>query len=171
MCQACVKYAHQFHLFIIQSPQASCASRYCQTYHPQHRHHWAWIPYRYIVFYIYIIFTFIEWILHLTDTLPCKLIGMNSDHMYQYIEFVANRLLISLGNEKVYNVTHPFDFMEVISLQGKVNFFEKRVSDYSNANINHSSTPTAKVDVSLGLHTGAGKPAVFPKRVSQVRVR
>jgi len=84
----------------------------------------------------------------LTDALPCKLIGMNSDLMCQYIEFVADRLLVSLGNEKVYNVTNPFDFMDMISLQGKTNFFEKRVSDYSKANINHSSTPTAKADVS-----------------------
>jgi len=84
----------------------------------------------------------------LTDALPCKLIGMNSTLMCQYIEFVADRLLISLGNDKVYNVTNPFDFMDMISLQGKTNFFEKRVSDYSKANINHSSTPTADADSS-----------------------
>ncbi|KAF7983881.1 hypothetical protein HWV62_18228 [Athelia sp. TMB] len=84
----------------------------------------------------------------LTDALPCKLIGMNSDLMCQYIEFVADRLLVSLGNEKEYNVTNPFDFMDMISLQGKTNFFEKRVSDYSKANINHSSTPTSEADSS-----------------------
>jgi len=84
----------------------------------------------------------------LTDALPCKLIGMNSTLMCQYIEFVADRLLVSLGNDKVYNVTNPFDFMDMISLQGKTNFFEKRVSDYSKANINHSSTPTAETDSS-----------------------
>lgn len=82
----------------------------------------------------------------LVDALPCKLIGMNSDLMCQYIEFVADRLLVSLGNDKVYNVTNPFDFMDMISLQGKTNFFEKRVSEYSKANINHSSTPTTKAD-------------------------
>jgi ribonucleoside-diphosphate reductase subunit M2 len=82
------------------------------------------------------------------DALPCKLIGMNSTLMCQYIEFVADRLLVSLGNDKVYNVTNPFDFMDMISLQGKTNFFEKRVSDYSKANINHSSTPTAESDSS-----------------------
>ena len=82
------------------------------------------------------------------DALPCKLIGMNSTLMCQYIEFVADRLLVSLGNDKVYNVTNPFDFMDMISLQGKTNFFEKRVSDYSKANINHSSTPTAETDSS-----------------------
>ena len=57
------------------------------------------------------------------DALPVKLIGMNSDLMAQYIEFVADRLLVELGNDKVYNVTNPFDFMEMISLQGKTNFF------------------------------------------------
>jgi len=65
---------------------------------------------------------------------------MNASLMCQYIEFVADRLLVSLGNEKTYNKTNPFDFMDMISLQGKTNFFEKRVSDYSKAGINHSST-------------------------------
>jgi ribonucleoside-diphosphate reductase subunit M2 len=68
---------------------------------------------------------------------------MNADLMCQYIEFVADRLLVSLGNDKLYNATNPFDFMDMISLQGKTNFFEKRVSEYSKANINHSSTPVA----------------------------
>ncbi|KAL0582033.1 Ribonucleotide-diphosphate reductase (RNR), small subunit [Marasmius crinis-equi] len=75
----------------------------------------------------------------LTDALPVSLIGMNSKLMCQYIEFVADRLLVALGNEKVYNSTNPFDFMDMISLQGKTNFFEKRVSDYSKAGINHSA--------------------------------
>jgi ribonucleoside-diphosphate reductase subunit M2 len=79
----------------------------------------------------------------LTDALPCKLIGMNSDLMCQYIEFVADRLLVSLGNDKVYNSTNPFDFMDMISLQGKTNFFEKRVSDYSKAGVNTTSTSDA----------------------------
>jgi ribonucleoside-diphosphate reductase subunit M2 len=78
-----------------------------------------------------------------SDALPVKLIGMNSTLMCQYIEFVADRLLVALGNDKVYGVTNPFDFMDMISLQGKTNFFEKRVSDYSKAGINHSATPDA----------------------------
>jgi ribonucleoside-diphosphate reductase beta chain len=69
------------------------------------------------------------------DALPVKLIGMNSDLMAQYIEFVADRLLAELGNERVYNKTNPFDFMEMISLQGKTNFFEKRVGDYQKAGV------------------------------------
>jgi ribonucleoside-diphosphate reductase beta chain len=60
---------------------------------------------------------------------------MNSDLMCQYIEFVADRLLTELGNEKVYNTTNPFDFMEMISLQGKSNFFEKRVGEYQKAGV------------------------------------
>jgi len=63
--------------------------------------------------------------------LPCKLIGMNSKLMTQYIEFVADRLLVQLGCTKEYKVENPFDFMEMISLEGKTNFFEKRVGDYS----------------------------------------
>jgi ribonucleoside-diphosphate reductase beta chain len=69
------------------------------------------------------------------DAIPVKLIGMNSDLMCQYIEFVADRLLTELGNEKVYNTTNPFDFMEMISLQGKSNFFEKRVGEYQKAGV------------------------------------
>ncbi|KZP05415.1 ribonucleotide reductase small subunit [Athelia psychrophila] len=84
----------------------------------------------------------------LTEVLPCKLIGMNSDLMCQYIKFFADRLLVSLGNDKVYNVTNPFDFVDMISLQGKTNFLEKGVSDYSKANINRSSTPTSEADSS-----------------------
>lgn len=76
-----------------------------------------------------------------TDALPVKLIGMNADLMQQYIEFVADRLLVELGNEKVYNATNPFDFMEMISLQGKTNFFEKRVGEYQKAGVlNNDST-------------------------------
>jgi ribonucleoside-diphosphate reductase beta chain len=70
-----------------------------------------------------------------TEALPVRLIGMNSDLMCQYIEFVADRLLVELGNEKVYNVSNPFDFMELISLQGKTNFFEKRVGEYQKAGV------------------------------------
>ena len=67
----------------------------------------------------------------ITEALPCSLIGMNAKLMKQYIEFVADRLLVQLGNEKVYKVTNPFDFMDLISLEGKTNFFEKKVSEYS----------------------------------------
>ena len=74
----------------------------------------------------------------LTDALPCSLIGMNAKLMCQYIEFVADRLLVALGNEKVWNVSNPFDFMEMISLQGKANFFESRVSAYSKSGVNQS---------------------------------
>ncbi|HRE74912.1 MAG TPA: ribonucleotide-diphosphate reductase subunit beta [Flavobacteriales bacterium] len=70
-----------------------------------------------------------------TDALPVKLIGMNADLMSQYIEFVADRLLLELGNPKVYNVTNPFDFMDMINLQGKTNFFEKRVGEYQKAGV------------------------------------
>jgi len=82
----------------------------------------------------------------LTDALPVGLIGMNAKLMCQYIEFVADRLLVALGNDKIYNVTNPFDFMDMISLQGKTNFFEKRVSDYAKAGINTSSTTTPTTD-------------------------
>jgi len=68
------------------------------------------------------------------DALPCKLIGMNSDLMTQYIKFVADRLVVQLGYKKIYNATNPFDFMELISLEGKTNFFERKVSEYSLAN-------------------------------------
>ena len=69
----------------------------------------------------------------ITESLPIKLIGMNSDLMKQYLEFVADRLLVDLGCSKVFNVENPFDFMANISLQGKTNFFEKRVSEYQKA--------------------------------------
>ena len=65
------------------------------------------------------------------DALPCRLLGMNSNLMGQYIEFMGDRLAVQLGNEKIYNVANPFDFMEMISLERKTNFFESRVSDYA----------------------------------------
>lgn len=74
-----------------------------------------------------------------TDALPVKLIGMNAELMTQYIEFVADRLLVELGNEKIYGSKNPFDFMEMISLQGKTNFFEKRVAEYQKAGVAGSS--------------------------------
>ena len=70
-----------------------------------------------------------------TDSLPVNLIGMNADLMCQYIEFVADRLLDELIGQKIYNSTNPFDFMEMISLQGKTNFFEKRVAEYQKAGV------------------------------------
>lgn len=70
-----------------------------------------------------------------TDALPVRLIGMNAELMSQYIEFVADRWLVELGNEKHYNATNPFDFMEMISLEGKTNFFEKRVGDYQKSGV------------------------------------
>lgn len=69
--------------------------------------------------------------------------------MCQYIEFVADRLLVALGTNKIYNVTNPFDFMDMISLQGKTNFFEKRVSDYSKAGVSASAN-NAKSEVHSG---------------------
>jgi len=65
------------------------------------------------------------------DALPCSLIGMNSRDMTEYIQFVADRLAMQLGIDKIYKVQNPFDFMELISLEGKTNFFEKKVSEYS----------------------------------------
>jgi ribonucleoside-diphosphate reductase subunit M2 len=68
------------------------------------------------------------------QALPCKLIGMNSDLMTQYIKFVADRLCVQLGYKKIYNVTNPFQFMELISLEGKSNMFERKIGDYALAN-------------------------------------
>ena len=73
------------------------------------------------------------------ESLPASLIGMNSQLMSQYLEFVADRLLLEFGCEKEFNVKNPFDFMEMISLEGKTNFFEKRVSEYQRAGIKPSS--------------------------------
>ena len=71
----------------------------------------------------------------ITESIPCKLIGMNSDLMAEYIEFVADRLFVQLGNDKHFNSKNPFSFMEMISIEGKTNFFEKRVTEYSKANV------------------------------------
>ncbi|MDI9325251.1 MAG: ribonucleotide-diphosphate reductase subunit beta [Alphaproteobacteria bacterium] len=70
-----------------------------------------------------------------TDAIPVRLIGMNADHMCQYIEFVADHLLVELGYEKIYKAENPFSFMDMISLQGKTNFFERRVSEYQKAGV------------------------------------
>tara|TARA_Y100000389_G_scaffold113691_1_gene110826 strand:+ start:871 stop:1851 length:981 start_codon:yes stop_codon:yes gene_type:complete len=77
------------------------------------------------------------------DALPCNLIGMNSKLMSQYIEFVADRLAVQLGINKIYNSANPFDFMELISLEGKTNFFEKRVGEYALANKENDVQNTA----------------------------
>jgi len=70
----------------------------------------------------------------ITSALPCRLIGMNSVNMSKYIEFVADRLIVQLGGVKIYNTQNPFDWMELISIEGKTNFFEKRVGEYALAN-------------------------------------
>ena len=79
----------------------------------------------------------------ITESLPASLIGMNSKLMVQYLEFVADRLLVELNCEKEYNVTNPFDFMDMISLQGKTNFFEKRVSEYQKSGVLNNDTKSA----------------------------
>merc|ERR1739845_9460 len=73
--------------------------------------------------------------LFITEALSCDLIGMNNDLMTRYIEFVADRLLTALGHSKLFGASNPFDWMELISLQGKTNFFEKRVGDYQKAGV------------------------------------
>jgi ribonucleoside-diphosphate reductase subunit M2 len=75
----------------------------------------------------------------ITESLPCRLIGMNSKLMSQYVEFVGDRLCVQLGIDKLYNSSNPLDFMELISLESKSNFFERTVSEYALANKNVSS--------------------------------
>lgn len=84
-----------------------------------------------------------------TEALPVGLIGMNATLMQQYIEYVADRLLLSLGCNKHYNAVNPFSFMDMISLQGKTNFFEKRVGDYQKANI---TTKSGNVKETVGFN-------------------
>jgi ribonucleoside-diphosphate reductase beta chain len=76
----------------------------------------------------------------INDALPCRLLGMNSKLMSQYIEFVADRLAVQLGSKKIYNSQNSFDFMESISLEGKTNFFEKRVTEYALTNTEGKDT-------------------------------
>ena len=83
------------------------------------------------------------------DSLPVGLIGMNADMMKDYIDFVADRLLVELGLEKIYNTQNPFEFMELISLQGKTNFFEKRVGEYQKAGVMGSVNNTSAHSFSL----------------------
>lgn len=75
----------------------------------------------------------------ITESLPVKLVGMNDQLMAQYLEYVTDRLLVELGCEKEFNATNPFDFMDLISLQGKTNFFEKRVAEYQKAGVAKAS--------------------------------
>lgn len=75
----------------------------------------------------------------ITESLPVNLIGMNSQLMKQYLEFVADRLLVSLRCNKIYNSSNPFDFMQNIALQNKTNFFEKRVAEYAKNGVGNSS--------------------------------
>lgn len=75
----------------------------------------------------------------ITESLPVKLVGMNDELMSQYLEYVTDRLLVELGCDKVYNSKNPFDFMDLISLQGKTNFFEKRVAEYQKAGVSNDA--------------------------------
>ena len=84
-----------------------------------------------------------------TDALPVNLIGMNAELMRQYIEFVADRLLNELIGKKIYGATNPFDFMDMISLRGKTNFFEKRVAEYQKAGVLNSTEKDSAPKFSL----------------------
>jgi ribonucleoside-diphosphate reductase beta chain len=81
----------------------------------------------------------------ITESLPVSLIGMNATLMTQYLEFVTDRLLVELGCDRVYNSSNPFDFMDMISLQGKTNFFEKRVAEYQKAGVMNSDSEASKI--------------------------
>ena len=81
----------------------------------------------------------------ITESLPASLIGMNANLMTQYLEFVTDRLLVELGCDRVYNSSNPFDFMDMISLQGKTNFFEKRVGEYQKAGVMNTDSDAQKI--------------------------
>ena len=81
----------------------------------------------------------------ITESLPASLIGMNATFMTQYLEFVTDRLLVELGCDRVYNSSNPFDFMDMISLQGKTNFFEKRVAEYQKAGVMNTDSEASKI--------------------------
>jgi len=85
----------------------------------------------------------------ITESLPVSLIGMNAKLMTQYLEFVTDRLLVELGVGKEFNVTNPFDFMDMISLQGKTNFFEKRVGEYQKAGVLNSNNEKENTKISF----------------------
>ena len=82
----------------------------------------------------------------ITESLPVSLIGMNAKLMTQYLEFVTDRLLMEFDCKKEYNTKNPFDFMEMISLEGKTNFFEKRVSEYQKAGVKSGGNGTISFD-------------------------
>ena len=84
--------------------------------------------------------------LFMTDALPCKLLGMNSDDMCQYIEYVGDRLLQQLGHQKYWNVSNPFDFMESIGMTSKTNFFESRPTEYQSAHVFNQNTKLELLD-------------------------
>ena len=81
----------------------------------------------------------------ITESLPVSLIGMNAGLMTQYLEFVTDRLLVELGCEREYNTSNPFDFMDMISLQGKTNFFEKKVAEYQKAGVMNTDSDAQKI--------------------------
>ena len=81
----------------------------------------------------------------ITESLPVSLIGMNASLMTQYLEFVADRLLVELGCDREYNTSNPFDFMDMISLQGKTNFFEKKVAEYQKAGVMNTDVEAQKI--------------------------
>ena len=81
----------------------------------------------------------------ITESLPVSLIGMNAVLMTQYLEFVADRLLVELGCDREYNTTNPFDFMDMISLQGKTNFFEKKVAEYQKSGVMNTDSQAQKI--------------------------
>merc|ERR1712085_184926 len=99
------------------------------------------------------------------DALSCDLIGMNNELMTRYIEFVADRLLVALGHPKIFGASNPFDWMELISLQGKTNFFEKRVGEYQKAGVLASAGDATENNAFLwmltseGLHAGCMRAA------------
>ncbi|MCK8142254.1 ribonucleotide-diphosphate reductase subunit beta [Flavobacterium sp. I-SCBP12n] len=81
----------------------------------------------------------------ITESLPASLIGMNAVLMTQYLEFVADRLLVELGCDREYNTSNPFDFMDMISLQGKTNFFEKKVAEYQKSGVMNTDVDAQKI--------------------------
>jgi ribonucleoside-diphosphate reductase beta chain len=81
----------------------------------------------------------------ITESLPVSLIGMNAGLMTQYLEFVADRLLVELGCDREYNTSNPFDFMDMISLQGKTNFFEKKVAEYQKSGVMNTDSEAQKI--------------------------
>ena len=81
----------------------------------------------------------------ITESIPVSLIGMNATLMTQYLEFVTDRLLVELGCDRVYNTANPFDFMDMISLQGKTNFFEKKVGEYQKSGVMNTDSDAQKI--------------------------